>query len=270
MQIPDNRKAITDSGRHSPRLPVAGSGRVIAFCLLSLLLLTGALLTTGCDSMVPLKDDVIAEYEENYQAAELRASPVDFQVLNISSVVSWDDDNPVLTMLVLASNPNSYPRAFRSMRIEIFDEQGRQQGFKSWTTQRSPFIVGANAAVPLAFSFPGKSEWNTAKAYFSSTSTPNPKDIHQELQALSADPVKHGDNLGASITVQNMGTSTAIDVTVLAAGYDADGELVAWAEGLQHWRTLSAGSVSTFETDVFQGDISQVNTVRSFISAYRG
>jgi hypothetical protein len=269
MQKLVNRKIITGLTQLSSRMPLAGSGRVFAFGLLSLILVAGTLLAAGCDTMVPLKEDVITAQQENYQA-ELRAHPLDFQVLNISSVVSWDDDVPVLTMLVLASNPNSYPRAFRSMRIEIFDEQGRQQGFKSWTTQRSPFVVGANTAVPLAFSFPGKSEWNTAKVDFSSTSTPNPNEIYQELQALSADPVKYGDNLGASITVQNMGISSAVDVTVLAAGYDADGELVAWAEGLQQWRTLTAGSVSTFETDIFQGDISRVNTVRSFISAYKG
>lgn len=189
--------------------------------------------------------------------------------MDISSAVTWNGDTPVLTMMVLAFNPNNFPRAFRSMKLEIFDEQGRQQGFKTWTTQRSPFIVDAQSSVPIAVSFPGKSEWYTAKSYFSSLSTPNESEVHLGLQAVNAEPVRNSDGVGASITVQNTGVSSAVDVIVLAAGYDDDGNIVAWAEGRQQWRTIAAGGSATFDTHVFQGDNNRISSVQAFISAYQ-
>jgi hypothetical protein len=264
MQILVKRNTATGTTQLSSRLLLGSSGRALAFCLLISALISGMLLSAGCDTKVPLKEDAVADYE-----AKLRASPQDLQVMNISSVVTWNDDNPVLTMMVLAYNPNNFPRAFRSMKLEIFDEQGRQQGFQTWTTQRSPFIVDAQSSVPIAVSFPGKSEWYTAKAYFSSQSTPSENEVHLGLQAVNAEPVRDSDGVGASITVRNMGTSSAVDVIVLAAGYDDDGEIVAWAEGRQQWRTIPAAGTATFDTHVFQGDNNRITSVQAFMSAYR-
>jgi hypothetical protein len=239
------------------------TGTLLAFSL-SLLMIAGALLTGGCQK-VPLKEDIISDYE----AARV-ATPMDFQVIEMGSTVTWEGKEPVLTLLLLVNNPNDFPRVFRSMRVELYDERGRQMGFRTWTTQRSPFIMSANSTIPLAVSFTGIAEWQTARTYFTGVDSPDLERVYQGLQALRADPFKADDSMGTAITVYNAGTSAATDVTVLAAGYDSEGKLVAWAPGRQQWHTINAGSTSTLETDAFQGDLSQVTTVKAYLSAYKG
>ncbi len=246
------------------QLPLFPGVRGFAFSLLSLLMIAGVLLTAGCQK-IPLKEDIIADYE----AARV-ATPMDFQVVDMGSTVVWDGKEPVLTLLLLVNNPNDFPRAFRSMMVELYDERGRQMGFRTWTTQRSPFVMSANSTIPLAVSFTRIDDWQTARTSFSGVASPDLEGVYQGLQALRTDPFKEGDSMGAAITVYNAGTSAATDVTVLAAGYDSEGKLVAWAPSQQQWRTINAGSTSTLETDAFQGDLSQVKTVKAYLSAYKG
>ncbi len=237
--------------------------RAVALGLLALLL-AGSLLASGCQQ-VPLEEDILAQYE-----ADLAATPMDFQVSVSGSIPGWDGHEPVLTLLLKITNPNDFPRAFRSIRVELYGEEGRQLGFRSWTTQRSPFIIAADSSVPLAIDFPGVEEWQTARASFSGLTSPGYDEVHQGLVAVMTEPLPDGDKLGATVTVQNGGSVTATDVTVLVGGYNASGELVAWAVGQQQWRNLAAGSTATFTTDPFLGDISQVTTVKAFLSAYNG
>jgi hypothetical protein len=238
-------------------------GRAVALGLLALVL-AGSLLSAGCQK-VPLEEDYLADYE-----SLVAATPEDFQVSVAGSIAGWDDREPVLTLLLKVTNPNDFPRAFRSIRVELYGAEGRQLGFRSWTTQRSPFILGAGSSIPLAIEFGGIEAWQTARASFSGLTSPGYDEVHQGLVAVTTEPLPDGDELAASVTVQNGGSVTATDVTVLVGGYNSSGELVAWAVGQQQWRNLGAGSTATFTTDPFLGDISQVTTVKAFLSAYNG
>ena len=123
--------------------------------------------------------------------------------------------------------------------------------------------------MPLAVSFTGITEWETAKVSFSSLRSPQQELVHQNLEALKCELIEEQGSIRAAITVRNAGSSAAIDVVVLAVGYDADGKLVAWGAGHRQWRTLSAGDTSAFETGAFLGDPTQVAMVRAYISAYK-
>jgi len=238
-------------------------GRAVALGLLALVL-AGSLLAAGCQK-VPLEEDILADYE-----ALAAATPLDLQVSVSGSIAGWDGRDPVLTLLLKITNPNDFPRAFRSIRVELYGAEGRQLGFRSWTTQRSPFILGAGSSVPLAIEFGGIDEWQTARASFSGLTSPGYNEVHQGLVAVMTEPLPDGDKLAATVTVQNGSSVTATDVTVLVGGYNSSGELVAWAVGQQQWRNLGAGSTSTFTTEPFLGDITQVTTVKAFLSAYNG
>jgi len=237
--------------------------RAVALGLLAWLL-AGSLALFGCQQ-VPLEEDYLAAYEEL-----VAATTADFQVSVSGSVTGWEGREPVLTVFLTVTNPNSFPRAFRSIRVELYGEDGRQLGARSWTTQRSPFIVGSGSSVPMGIAFTGLDTWQTARAYFSGLTSPGYDEVHQGLQAVMTEPLSDGDELAASVTVQNAGSLTATDVTVLVGGYDASGDLVAWAVGQQQWRNLAAGNTATFTTDPFLGDIDQVTTVQAFLSAYNG
>ncbi len=234
---------------------------------LSLFLITGVLFMAGCQQVV-MKED-LAPVQGELTQPSAPTPPADFRVLKTESIVDRSSSKPRLTLFFLVENPNDFPRSFRSLRVKLYDKWGRYLGYQSWTTHSSPFIFSANSIVPFAASFAEIEEWQTAKVSFSTLSSPRQELVHQELIVLRGDLIESEGNTMAAITVQNYGSSTSNDIIVLVAGYDAEGNLVAWGAGSRQWRQLLAGNASTFETDVLQGDPSKIATVTTYISAYK-
>ncbi len=236
--------------------------RVILITILFLSLIGGILLTAGCQR-VPLQEDFENEYAE-----AVASIPKNFRVLSTNAIAHMKDRKPQLTLFLLVENPNSFPRSFKSMQVKIYDKQGRSLGYQNWTAQRSNFIIDANNKVPLAVSFPGVTEWQKVEISFSGLRSLQQEEVHRELKAWKGEPVKEKDNTRAAIAVQNDGSRTAKDIIILAAGYDIQGNIVAWGSGLRQWRTLQAGSTSNFEIDALQGDLSRIAVMEAYISAY--
>jgi len=230
----------------------AKGGRFLIAFLAFLLLLTGA----ACLPRPSPEPEVTPKPER---------VPGRFEVTETGSIVKEGKLGPELTVFLTVKNSSPVSRAFKSLQLVLFDAGGSQLRTAKWGAGPS-LTMGPYQEVPVALAFSDLSTWARARVSFTGVS---PAPAYRDLEVSGLKKEAEGPRWKVSGTVRNVGPGTAVEMVIIVAGYDSDGNMVAWGCSRPIWMPLGPGKTRGFTIESLLGLPERAVTLKAFLSARR-